>query len=477
MNVYKSQYRLFSLIIALYMTVAAYAVTHQQVMGFEVVDNIWVTEADLSEFNLGELWCERIQGSSYSQLRNDGAWLSADYVKQGQYCLKWSKLNEFPSLSTVDIDHDWSGFNTVTFWVYSTVATNQKLYFVLQSDSTATAWKDFYYKPFAIDWQGWRRIVLQFEDFNEYETVAGFDKIDSVGFYAKLFNAVPNPYTVLYFDDMRLLDAPSHDINRDGIINMVDYSQLIDQWNMKLAAEEDFSSAVIRGDISSSDWYGIYGSVTADIVVEQTEISGKTASIIYGANGGKYRKDFSGNNISSTDRYVYISADITPVKYAGNCYDIWAGFWAKFFAGVYIGFTPASDGSSWQCAVTKTGGNTILTDNSFPVVSAQQYRVSLQMDTQSSTGSMFIKNLTAGDISYSALPELQNVDLSFTSSNNPSKWERFFIELTKNGNIDNIVLTAGQEFLSLPLNADVNGDSEVDIADIFLLAENWLITY
>jgi hypothetical protein len=471
-----NKYRLFAVVLAFCLAATAGAATYQEVLGFEVAQDVWVTEADLSEFALEDLRCERVAAGSYSQLRN-AAELSTQYVKQGQYSLKWSRLNEFSSLSTVDIDHDWSGLNTITFWAYSTEATNQKIYFVLHSDSTATAWKDFYYKPITVDWQGWKKFVLPFADFNEYETTAGFDKIDSIGFYAKLFNARPNPYTVLYFDDMRILDAPAYDINVDEMIDIVDYSILAQQWNIKLTAEDDFSSAAVGGDISSGGWYGLYGAVTDDVAVVQFD-NGKKASAVYGSVGGKYRKNFADNNILTADRYVYISADITPLKYAGQCYEMWAGFWAKFYAGVYVGLTPAFGESSWQASISTTGGNEIYTDGSYPITSGNSYRLKIRMDTQSSTGSMFIKDLTAGDTLYSALPGLQDLDMAFTSSNNPVKWERFYMELSRNGSIDNIILIAGDMTGSaLPLGADLNNDREVDFDDLVIFADNWLTTY
>jgi hypothetical protein len=247
---------------------------------------------------------------------------------------------------------------------------------------------------------------------------------------------------------------------------------------LKLAAEEDFESPLIGDDISAADWYSIYGSVTSDVLIQQLDSGGKAASVIYGNPAGKYRKNFTGNNLTSSDRYVYISADITPIKYAGSCYDIWAGFWAKFFAGVYVGFTPSADSSSWQCAVTKAGGSTILTDGSFPVSANQQYRLRLQMDTQNYTGSLFIKNLTNGETSYSMVPGLQDVDLAFTSSNNPSKWEKFYIDVSHNGSIDNIVLGSGDLSLSYPpLAGDINRDGVVSLDDMVLFAQNWLTVY
>ncbi|MFI4910830.1 MAG: carbohydrate binding domain-containing protein [Sedimentisphaeraceae bacterium JB056] len=477
MKMNKNTYCRFAVLTVLSLSVCCFAVSTQDVMGFESAQNIWVTEADLSQFVLSELRCERVESGSYSRLRN-AAELSDEYVKQGQYSLKWSQINEFPSLSTVNIDHDWSGYNTIAFWVYSKEITNQKIYLVLHSDSPQTDWKDFYYKALKIDWQGWKRLDMPLTSFNEYETPAGLGKIDGVGFYAKLFYARPNPYTVLYLDDMQLLDVPPHDINRDRSNDLVDLSVLADQWQLKLAAEEDFESALLGDDISSAGWYSIYGSVTSDVLIEQFETGVKAASVIYGNPAGKYRKNFTGNNLASSDRYVYMSADITPIKYAGSCYDIWAGFWAKFFAGVYVGFTPSADSSSWQCAVTKAGGGTVLTDDSYTVAGNHQYRLRLQMDTQSYTGSLFIKDLTNGETSYSMVPGLQNVDLAFTSSNNPSKWEKFYIDVSHNGRIDNIVLGSGNLSVSYPpLAADINLDRVVSLEDMKLFAQNWLTAY
>lgn len=465
---------LLAAIIGLMLTVCGYAASHQEAMGFEVAENVWVTEADLSEFSINDLWCERVTPGSYLQLRNAVS-LSTVNVKQGQYSLKWARHNEYPSLTTTAVPSDWSGFNTVTFWIYSQTATNQQVCFVVHSDSGQTVWKDFYYKPFKVDWTGWKKFDLPLSELEKYETVAGLGKIDGVGFYTKLFNARPNPYTVLYLDDMRLENIAAADINRDGKSDMKDFSFIADQWLLKIAAGEDFEQGQIDAQISTCGWYGLYGALTADCVIAPSELGGRKAAIVYGKTGGRYRRDFTGNNLTAAEENVYISADITPVKYASVCNDIWAGFWAQFHAGAYVGFMAAGNGTAWQAAVMQTGGSTSVCDSQYAVTSGHTYRLRLQMNTISGTGSLYIMDMTAGDTDFTPLAGLQNVDLKFTTSNNPTKWVKFYFQAAKNGSLDNLVLGSGQLSTKYPpLKADIDSDRRVGLTDVVIFAETWL---
>jgi len=177
------------------------AVTVAEAMGFEVTNDVWVTEADLSQFTLSDLWCEHVESGSYTLLRRGGARTTA-YIKQGQYALKWDRHNEFPTLSTTYVNTDWSGFSTVSFWVYSEVATGETIYFAVCSDNASTAWKDFYYTSFVVNWNGWQQVTVSLSSFSQYESPDGWDNVSKVVFYTKAFAKQPNPYTVLYLDDM-----------------------------------------------------------------------------------------------------------------------------------------------------------------------------------------------------------------------------------------------------------------------------------
>ena len=174
-------------------------------MGFEVTRDVWVTEAYLpAEFELAELLCEYHQPGSYETLRNGGVSLSTAHVKEGAYSGKWTKHNYWPTMWTDVVETDWSGYDTISFRVYSELATNEEIFLTVHSDSGSTPWADFFVTSFVVDWTGWKKIEIALADFETYEDAVGWAKVDSIHFRTKMFNRQPNPYAVLYFDDMRL---------------------------------------------------------------------------------------------------------------------------------------------------------------------------------------------------------------------------------------------------------------------------------
>lgn len=177
------------------------ATTVAEAMGFEVTNDVWVTEADLSQFTLSDLWCEYLESGSYTLLRRGAARTTA-YIKQGSYSLEWDRHNQFPSLSTTYVETDWSSYTDVSFWIYSEVATGETVYFSVYSDDSTTLWDDFYYTSFVVDWTGWQQVTVSLGDFDEYESPDGWDNVSKVAFCTKLFAKQPNPYTILYVDDI-----------------------------------------------------------------------------------------------------------------------------------------------------------------------------------------------------------------------------------------------------------------------------------
>ncbi len=185
--------------------------THSKTLDFEVLGS-WRKEAYMLEDN------DFPEEMTLLGHRNEGIFnkriveLSEQYIKKGKYSGKWDNHTYYPTISTRNIDPDWSEYNMVSFWVYSEVITNQYITFALHSDSDETPWKDFYYIDFKVDWEGWRQFEFPFESFGKYEEVAGWNKIDGIYLYTKIFDRQPNPYTVIYIDAMELSKASDEKI-------------------------------------------------------------------------------------------------------------------------------------------------------------------------------------------------------------------------------------------------------------------------
>lgn len=172
-----------------------------EAMSFEV-EGAWRTAFDLPEgYKEDELWSVRT--IPYSELAG-GVKLSRDHVKQGQFAGRWADHPRYPTIHTRQVPTDWSGFRSLSLWAYSEVATGEQITLAVLSDTPATAWKDFYLYTFSVDWTGWRNLQLSLKDFTPYEQPAGWQQVSGLYFFTKIFNRQPNPYTVLYLDDLQL---------------------------------------------------------------------------------------------------------------------------------------------------------------------------------------------------------------------------------------------------------------------------------
>jgi hypothetical protein len=180
--------------------------------GFET-EGAWSSEAFLLDtnptFNEAELLVS--QTGSLSEL-NGGVKLSTAYVQQGTYSGRWANHPYYPTIATRNVPPNWSQYNTVSFSIYSEVATNESVSMLVFSDNPATSWKEFYSYTFQVDWTGWKMFELPFAAFMAYGDPAGWNSVQAIYYSAKVFDAQPNPNTVLYLDDISLHDRSAGEL-------------------------------------------------------------------------------------------------------------------------------------------------------------------------------------------------------------------------------------------------------------------------
>jgi len=174
---------------------------HEKPMSFSI-EGAWMTAPDmLHEFNEQDLFSTRT--IPFTKLA-EGVGASSKYVKKGKYSWKWDNHPRYPTIHCPNVPKDWSSSSFLTFWIYSEESTGERITLAVMSDSDKTPWKDYFMDTFRVDWIGWRKFSIPFSDFFFYEEPAGWNKIDSVYFFTKIFNQQPNPHTALYIDDMKL---------------------------------------------------------------------------------------------------------------------------------------------------------------------------------------------------------------------------------------------------------------------------------
>ena len=136
-----------------------------------------------------------------------GVTRSAEQRRGGRHSGKWAHLEKRSSIRVPYAPKDWSRFDRLTFWLYSSKANGQKLTIVCDSDNPKDkeGW-DYFFYHFRVDWQGWRFFDLRLgRDIRPTRRPKGWQHINYLSFNASGWHNVPLPDTVLFFNDVKLV--------------------------------------------------------------------------------------------------------------------------------------------------------------------------------------------------------------------------------------------------------------------------------
>lgn len=146
------------------------------------------------------LWCNKthdgVHATPFSEL--------ASGAKASSAGLRWDRHAVFPTIACKSVPADWSAFPALSLTIDAQAATYEIVVIAALSDSSETAWRDFYYLPLQINWQGRKEITLPLSAFKSYEKPAGWNKITGLYLFTKAFGCQPNPYTDLTLSNLRL---------------------------------------------------------------------------------------------------------------------------------------------------------------------------------------------------------------------------------------------------------------------------------
>ena len=146
-----------------------------------------------------------IEPAADSKALAEGAVLSKLFVKEGSFSLEWKRHAQYPTIACRTIEHNWSGYKGISFWLYSTVATGDVITLGVQSDSAETKTNDYYLYDFKVDWVGWKKQEIALSAFAPLGRPVGWDKTDALLFFSKAKWQDPDPRTTLYLDGIQLL--------------------------------------------------------------------------------------------------------------------------------------------------------------------------------------------------------------------------------------------------------------------------------
>ncbi|MBC8008914.1 MAG: hypothetical protein H7067_02305 [Burkholderiales bacterium] len=102
---------------------------------------------------------------------------------------------------------DFSGYNTLSFWVYAEKATFATIQVVFNSPTIGE--QDVFESDFSVDTEGkWSKYTMSLDRFKKSREPAGWDQITAIQFCTHRHGNLPVEGTVLYFSGMQLELSP-----------------------------------------------------------------------------------------------------------------------------------------------------------------------------------------------------------------------------------------------------------------------------
>ena len=158
-----------------------------------------------------------------SYIESIGLPASGLYTKSGDYTMKLAGDNLQKAVK-IPVTADWSGQNTLEFWVYSPNAVKSSVAVVVVSDNAETNGMDYYMAEFYTGRTGWFLVSLPYQgESSAFETVGkpkGFASVDRVELWATYGETAAPRGMEIYLDKMTLVTKTQEEIdnskNEDG---------------------------------------------------------------------------------------------------------------------------------------------------------------------------------------------------------------------------------------------------------------------
>lgn len=100
---------------------------------------------------------------------------------------------------------NWSSFSAIAFWLHSEKATGSRFVIIFPSENPKTEGSDYYSCQITLDWTGWKRFVLPFNELGAARQPLGWNHIEGIRFTASGYGNNPDPAAVVRLDGVELL--------------------------------------------------------------------------------------------------------------------------------------------------------------------------------------------------------------------------------------------------------------------------------
>ncbi len=134
-----------------------------------------------------------------------GGEASTAHVSEGQRSIRWQLADQGNELRLEAIPHDWSGYNALSFDLYSEKATDSRLWLLLPSENPDTEGPDYFSVSLRLDFEGWRHFIFSFDEIGMARTPLGWQAIESLRLHSAWApDTVVDPEAVVFVDNIKL---------------------------------------------------------------------------------------------------------------------------------------------------------------------------------------------------------------------------------------------------------------------------------
>lgn len=147
----------------------------------------------------------------------NGGEISKEKKVEGTGALRWAH-GDISLLSLSNFPSDFSAYKTLSFWLHSNIANDQKFVLIIASENDSTSGMDYYVEEITVDFDGWKQFEFNLAQFPAARSPLGWDNITSFYFTANGWGNTPNPDNIILVDELVLTGtAPA---SRDVFANL-----------------------------------------------------------------------------------------------------------------------------------------------------------------------------------------------------------------------------------------------------------------
>lgn len=168
-----------------------------------------VRAAALAALFCAAAWSQPSLTLTLSDCDDAAAWTGGELVRepvrQGSGAIRW-RLAEPQSLGLKQTPGDWSQFNALVFELYSERATGSPIWVIATSENPEQDGPDYYCVTLKLDFEGWQRIVLPFDEIRPVRHPLGWHSIGRFYLHSAWDPRIQvDPQAVVVVDDVRLV--------------------------------------------------------------------------------------------------------------------------------------------------------------------------------------------------------------------------------------------------------------------------------